>query len=169
MVCCLKPGELFTLDLSKEHLHFPLVEGISLSNRTAQEDFYSSTSWKAVKIEKMDVSDSQGDIVRPAAKNPQSETPCGLHLGFGGSSKPRVEGFVYSYHDYTWYDNRIRSFYNWPKTHPMRAQTLAGAGFHCTGKGDTVRCKWCDLELSGKSLTAHWSSTRNILVVTVIF
>ena len=52
VVCCLKPGELFTLDLSKEHLHFPLVEGISLSNRTEQEDFYSSTSWKAVKIER---------------------------------------------------------------------------------------------------------------------
>ena len=33
-VCGFKLGELFTLDLSKEHLHFPLVEG------TVQEDFY---------------------------------------------------------------------------------------------------------------------------------
>ena len=97
----------------------------------------------------MDVSDSQGDIVRPAAKNThQPETPGGLHLGFAASSKPRVQGFVYSYQDYTWYDNRMRSFHNWPKTHPMRAQTLAGAGFHYTGEGDKVRCKWCDLELS---------------------
>ena len=52
VVCCLNTGELFTLDLSKEHLHFPLVEGISLSNKTGQEDFYLSTSWKAVKIKK---------------------------------------------------------------------------------------------------------------------
>ena len=48
VVCCFNLAELFTLDLSKEHLRFPLVEQISLSNRTAQEDFYSSTSWKAV-------------------------------------------------------------------------------------------------------------------------
>ena len=93
VLCCFKPCELFTLELSKEHLHFPVVEWISLSNRTAQGDFYSSTSWKAVKIEKrkkeMDVSDSQGDIVRPVAKKkPQSETPYGLHLGVISSSKP---------------------------------------------------------------------------------
>ena len=52
----------------------------------------------------------------PAAKNLQSERPGGLHLGFGSSSNARVEGFVYGYHDYTWYDNGMRSFHNWPDT-----------------------------------------------------
>ena len=57
------------------------------------------------KQKKMDASDCQEEIVHTAAKH-QSETPGGLYLGFGGSSKPWVEGFVYNFYDYTWYDNR---------------------------------------------------------------
>ena len=29
----------------------------------------------------------------------------------------------------------------------MKAETLAGAGFHYTGKGDKVECYWCKLIL----------------------
>ena len=58
-----------------------------------------------------------------------------------------IEGFVFSYKDCCWYDNRFRSFRDWPKCHPMKAKTLVGAGFHYTGKGDKVECDWCKLVL----------------------
>ena len=63
------------------------------------------------------------------------------------TNKPCIEGFVFSFKDYRWYDNRFRSFRDWPKCHPMKAETLAGAGFHYTGKGDKVECDWCKLIL----------------------
>ena len=63
------------------------------------------------------------------------------------TNKPCIKGFIFSYKDYRWYDNRFRSFRNWPKCHPMKAETLAGAGFHYTGKGDKVECDWCKLVL----------------------
>ena len=63
------------------------------------------------------------------------------------TNKPCIEDFVFSFKDYCWYDNRFRSFCDWPKCHPMKAETLAGAGFHYTGKGDKVECDWCKLVL----------------------
>ena len=79
----------------------------------------------------MDASDSKENAVESAKS--QSAYTSGFSLGgFGGPSKSRFEGFTFNCQDYTYYDNRLRSFHNWPKTHPMKAQTLAGAGFHYT-------------------------------------
>ena len=61
------------------------------------------------------------------------------HAGFsfgGGSSL-----------QYMWYDKRLESFAYWPKGHPMRPESLAGAGFYYTGFSDKVRCFCCELTL----------------------
>ena len=44
-------------------------------------------------------------------------------------------------------DTNKLSFYDWPKCHPMKAEMLAGVGFHYTGKGDKIECDWCKLVL----------------------
>ena len=44
-------------------------------------------------------------------------------FGFGGTSQSR----------YMWFDDRIESYCNWPKTHQIKPQTLAEAGFYYTG------------------------------------
>ena len=74
---------------------------------------------------------------------------CGRFKGCGSGRASKMDNgnFVYNFLDYTWYDNRFKSFRNWPKCHPMKAETLAGAGFHYTGKGDKVECDWCKLAL----------------------
>ena len=59
-------------------------------------------------------------------------------FGFGG----RTPTLYYMY-----YDNRLESFVHWPKGHPMKAESLAGAGFYHTGYSDKVRCFWCDITL----------------------
>ena len=84
--------------------------------------------------------------VADAAASHRTER-CHSGWSFGESSKPRVEGFAYNCQDYTLYENRFQTFRSWPKTHPIRPATLAGAGFHYTGEGDKVRCTWCKIEL----------------------
>ena len=66
-------------------------------------------------------------------RNNAPPTPIGEGFGFGGGAP---------FH-YMWYDNRLQSFYNWPVSHPMKAESLAGAGFYYTGYSDKVRCFWC--------------------------
>ena len=64
--------------------------------------------------------------------------PCSLN-GQGFGAKPPL------YH--MWYDDRLESYVHWPKCHPMKPETLAGAGFYYTGYSDKVRCFWCNITL----------------------
>lgn len=70
---------------------------------------------------------------------------------FGQQNKSPQEGFGFGSRgppfNYMWYDNRLESYSNWPKSHPMKPESLAGAGFYYTGTSDKVRCYWCDLSL----------------------
>ena len=109
-------------------------------------------------LNKMDSTDRSQDICGNFACESISERK---KTGFSdgapsvGTNKPCIKGFVFSYKDYRWYDNRFRSFRNWPKCHPMKAETLAGAGFHYTGKGDKGECDWCKLVLG------QWETFNN--------
>ena len=68
-------------------------------------------------------------------RNNVSAISRGEGFGFGGGAAP---------FSYMWYDNRLESYYNWPKSHPMRPESLAGAGLYYTEYSDKVRCFWCD-------------------------
>ena len=57
---------------------------------------------------------------------------------FDTPSKMRNGNFVFNFLDFTWYDNRFKSFHNWPKSHPKKQETLARVGFYYMGKGDKV-------------------------------
>ena len=48
---------------------------------------------------------------------------------------------------YMWYDKRLESFRHWPKHHPMKPESLAGAGFYYTGFSDKVSCFCCEVTL----------------------
>ena len=51
--------------------------------------------------------------------------------------------------NYFKYDDRIFTFKNlWPKTHSMKAEDLAKAGFVYTGEGEKVSCPWCNIILT---------------------
>ena len=51
--------------------------------------------------------------------------------------------------NYFKYDDRILTFKNlWPKTHSMKAEDLAKAGFVYTGEGEKVSCPWCNIVLT---------------------
>lgn len=43
--------------------------------------------------------------------------------------------------------DRIKSFDNWPFEY-ISIQRLAAAGFYYLNRSDTVRCHWCNIELS---------------------
>ena len=68
-------------------------------------------------------------------------------FGFGGGAP------LY----YMWYDNRLESYDNWPKSHPMKPESLAGAGFYYMGISDKVKCFWC------KTTLHHWEVFDNVL------
>ena len=48
---------------------------------------------------------------------------------------------------YSKYDDRYPTFHTWPKSHPVRPQAIARAGFIYTGHGDKVTCPWCNIKL----------------------
>ena len=48
---------------------------------------------------------------------------------------------------YTKFDDRIPTFYTWPKSHPINPEAIARAGFIYSGHGDKVICPWCKIKL----------------------
>ena len=50
--------------------------------------------------------------------------------------------------NYMWYDDRLKSYWTWPKAHPMKPESLAVAGMYYTGSTDKVKCPWCRIALS---------------------
>ena len=100
--------------------------GFSLST---QDKEFSSNVWKPSIFSEDSVGTPQPGLSLFAKK------PTGLTFGGGPSLQ------------YMWYDKRLASFIHWPKNHPMRAESLAGAGFYYTGFSDKVRCFSCDLTL----------------------
>ena len=102
------------------------TEGFSL---TSQDKEFSSNVWKPSIFSEDSVGTPQPGLSLFTKK------PAGFTFGDG----PSLE--------YMWYDKRLGSFINWPKNHPMRPESLAGAGFYYTGFLDKVRCFCCDLTL----------------------
>ena len=114
---------LFVYLQSRAQLINMTTGGFSLSN---QDKEFSNNVWKPSIISE----DSVGS------------TPTGLSL-FG----KKHTGFSFgggATLDYMWYDKRLESFTYWPKHHPMRPESLSGAGFYYTGFSDKVRCFSCE-------------------------
>lgn len=50
--------------------------------------------------------------------------------------------------DYQYYENRLRSFENWPRFFHTKPEALAHAGFVSINRGDCVQCFSCKGELN---------------------
>ena len=110
-------------------------EGFSL---TSQKKEFSNSIWKPSIL-------SEDSVGTPE----NSQWPVGRRyagFNFGGSASV----------GYMWYDKRLESFTHWPKHHPMKPESLAGAGFYYTGFSDKLRCFAATSPYtSGKYSTAH--------------
>ena len=100
--------------------------GFSLST---QDKEFSNNVWKPTILSEDSVGTPQAGLSLFGGKH------CGFTFGGGPSQQ------------YMWYDKRLESFTHWPKLHPMRPESLAGAGFFYTGFSDKVRCFSCDITL----------------------
>ena len=64
---------------------------------------------------------------------------------FQSNSNP-IQSLYYT-NVYSKYDDRYPTFHTWPKSHPIRPEAIARAGFIYTGHGDKVMCPWCNIKL----------------------
>jgi len=58
-----------------------------------------------------------------------------------------IEKAKNKHHEFSHYEERIRSYSTWPCTNTPGKELLAGAGFFYTGQGDCVVCFCCGIEL----------------------
>ena len=100
--------------------------GFSLSN---QDKEFSSNVWKPGPLSGDSVGTPHAGLSLFGKK----------HAGFSFGGGVSLQ--------YMWYDKRLESYTHWPKHHPMRPESLAGAGFYYTGFSDKVRCFCCELTL----------------------
>ena len=74
----------------------------------------------------------------------------GLRLTHNSSSSSINSNPIHSLYYanvYSKYYDRYPTFHIWPKSHPIRPETIARAGFIYTGHGDKVMCPWCNIKL----------------------
>lgn len=65
---------------------------------------------------------------------------------------------------YALYDNRMRSFKNWPKSFATyQTQSLSETGFFYTGASDKVECFFCGLRL------LNWNDNENPMDQHIIY
>ena len=89
-----------------------------------------------------------------------------LELHRVGPSNVQAFGFgARESYNYMWYDDRLRSYYIWPKSHPIKPESLVGTGFYFTGSADKVQCPWCRIALSqwevyDNPLEQHWKHSK---------
>lgn len=76
--------------------------------------------------------------------NQEGVDECGMsHHTFQRKNQEKINN-----PEYISYDNRRKSYKNWPKTFSAyQIQNLSDAGFFYTGRSDKIECFWCGVRL----------------------